>query len=173
MTLYGGWTLGWDSGFDNVNQGNSFLGGISLALLDSVSFTYINTYGNFGSRDGAPGLNADDSYSHSVLFDVSLTDNLNYIFQTDYLRIDNEAAGISEDDLGINQYLILGINDVLSVGQRIEWWKDEGVSYYESTSGVNVKLLDNLVLRPEYRVDWSPGADVDERTFGCDAILTY
>jgi hypothetical protein len=31
VTLYGGWTLGWDTGFDQFNGGNSFLGGASVA----------------------------------------------------------------------------------------------------------------------------------------------
>ncbi|MCA9261550.1 MAG: porin [Planctomycetales bacterium] len=173
MTLYGGWTLGWDTGFDNLNQGNSWLGGFSMNLSDNVTMTYINTYGNFGAIDSAPGFSADDSYSHSLVFDVALTDKLNYVFQTDNVRIKNPGANVLRDDIGINQYLLYRYNDVVSLGQRIEWWKQDGTSYYEATSGVNVKLLDNLVWRPEYRVDWSPGANVDERTFGMDMILTY
>ncbi|MCA9261429.1 MAG: porin [Planctomycetales bacterium] len=173
LTLYGGWTLGWDTGFDNLNQGNSFLGGFSTSLGDNVTFTYINTYGNFGWVDSQNGVNADDSYSHSVVIDVSLTDNLNYIFQTDHLNIDNPGGLVERDTTGINQYLIYSLNDIVSLGQRIEWWKDDGVSHYESTSGVNVKLLSNLVWRPEYRYDWSPAGGYDEKTFGMDMILTY
>jgi hypothetical protein len=169
VTLYGGWTAGWDTGFDSVNSGSNFLGGLSMGLGEFVTFTYMNTYGNFGLR----GDGADDSYSHSVLFDVALTDNLQYVFQSDVLRINNEATGYSEDDFGINQYVFLTLTDTIKLGQRIEWWKDEGVSHYESTSGVNIQLLDNLVFRPEYRVDWAPGTDIDERTFGMDMVLTY
>ena len=126
-----------------------------------------------GEGEAGRGEGADDSYSHSVLFDVALTDNLQYVFQSDVLRINNEATGYSEDDLSINQYVFLTLTDTIKLGQRIEWWKDEGVSHYESTSGVNIKLLDNLVFRPEYRVDWAPGTDIDERTFGMDMVLTY
>ena len=173
ITLYNGWTLGWDTGFDNTNSGNNYLGGIGVDLTDNVSLTYITTYGNFGARDGGQ----DDSYSHSVVIDVNLTDNLNYVFQSDLVGIDpiddNGNAVGSNDQIGINQYLFYSLNDIVSLGGRMEWWKSDGTSYYSATSGVNVKLLDNLVFRPEYRETWAPGADIDEDVVGMDMILTY
>ena len=33
LTLYGGWTLGWDTGFDQYGGGSSFLGGFSQIIL--------------------------------------------------------------------------------------------------------------------------------------------
>lgn len=180
ITLYGGWTLGWDTGFDNLNSGNSLISGFSAGISDAITLTYINTYGNFGARDGG----ADDSYSHSVVVDVALTDSLNYVFQTDMLGIDAVGARnfnpadpttivSANDQVGINQYLIYSYNDILSFGSRIEWWKSDGVSHYGYTSGVNIKLLDNLIMRPEFRQDWVPGLDFDEEIAACDMILTY
>ena len=168
MTLYGGWTAGWDTGFDSLNSGSSFLGGFGADLADAVTLTYICTYGNFGWRDGG----ADDSYSHSVVISAGLTDNLEYVFQTDMVNTD-DSAGVAYDTVGINQYLFYSLNDVVKLGGRAEWWKADGVSYNEVTGGVNVALLDNLVFRPEYRYDWSPGGDIDETTFGMDMILSY
>lgn len=168
ITLYNGWTTGWDTGFDSVNSGSSYLGGIGFEVSDNLSVTYISTYGNFGARDGGD----DNSYSHSVVAQAGLTDNLQYIFQTDYLRTTNPGVTV-EDDFGINQYLILGLNDVFALGTRMEWWKDEGTSHYALTGGVNVQILDNLIWRPEYRQSWSPASDYDEDTFGMDMILTY
>ncbi len=170
MTLYGGWTLGWDTGFDNLNSGNSFLGGFSVGVSDAITMTYINTYGNFGARDGGQ----DDSYSHSMVFDVALTNDLNYVFQTDLVSIDdNNGTVVNNDQVGINQYLIYQYNDILSFGSRIEWWKSDGRSYYGYTSGVNIKLLDNLIVRPEFRQDWVPSLDFDEEIAAMDMILTY
>jgi len=170
MTLYGGWTLGWDTGFDQVNSGNSYLGGFAVNLLDSVSLTVINTYGNFGAIS-APG--ADGDYSHSVVFDVTLTDRVNYVFQTDYLGIQGPGGvGITES-LGVNQYLFYQYNDIISLGTRLEWWRNDSVSNNAITTGVNLKLLDNLVLRPEVRKDWVPATGFDEDMVGCDMILTY
>ncbi len=173
LTLYGGWTLGWDSGFDNLNSGNNFLGGFSASLSDAVTFTYITTYGNFGARDNGDS----NSYAHSTVLDVALTDKLNYVFQSDLVGID--AAGVTANDqVGINQYLFYEFNDVLKFGSRIEWWKSDGQSNYEFTTGVNVKLLDNLVIRPEVRKDWTPAAggtfgNTNRENVACDMILTY
>lgn len=170
MTLYGGWTLGWDTGFDQVNSGNSFLGGFAVNLLDAVSMTYINTYGNFGAISA---VDADSDYSHSLVFDVTLTDRLNYVLQTDYLGIEGAGGvGITES-LGANQYLFWEYNDIVSFGTRLEWWRNDGVSNNALTTGVNIKLLDNLIIRPEARHDWVPSTGFDEGMCGCDMILTY
>lgn len=168
LTLYGGWTLGWDTGYDQLNSGNNFLGGFAYAINDNVTFTYLSTYGNFGWRDGG----SKNSYSHSMVLVASLTDNLQYIAQSD--MIDTSNPGVSEfDTVGLNQYLIYSLNDVVGIGGRLEWWKADGVSFYEATSGLNIKLLDNLVIRPEYRQDWAPGIGLDEDTFLVDGYLTY
>jgi hypothetical protein len=165
LTLYNGWSAGWDTGFTNANGGSNYIGGFSADLTDDVTFTYLNTYGNFGLRDAG----GDDSYSHSIVLNAGLTDRLNYVFQTDYLTTDNT----NEDDIGINQYLIYQYSDIIGLGTRMEWWKNDGVSNYELTTGVNVKLLGNLIMRPEVRKDWVPATGFDEDMAACDVILTY
>jgi hypothetical protein len=168
LTLYGGWALGWDTGFDQLNQGNIAIGGFAYQLAQSVTFTYMNTYGNFGWRDGGD----DNSYSHSMVLSVGLTDNLQYIAQSDV--VDTSNPGVSQyDTVGLNQYLIYKINDLVSTGGRIEWWKADGVSFYEATGGFNFHVHNNLVIRPEIRQDWAPGIGLDEDTALVDAILTY
>lgn len=200
LTLYGGWTLGWDTGFDQVGSGNNWIGGFAIDMLeDSVSLTYINTYGNFGARDSTqwtPGgtnlvaNNPDNSYSHSIVLDVSLTDRLQYVIQSDLVEYDRVSAITpGNDQYGINQYLFYKFNDAVSFGTRMEWWKSDTLfaptplfpeatntdkmSYYELTTGVNVKLLNNLIVRPEVRKDWIPAIDFDQDMFACDMILTY
>ena len=168
LTLFGGWTLGWDTGYTNLNSGNNFLGGFTSNLNDSVTFTYLNTYGNFGWRDGG----SKNSYSHSMVLTADLTDNLQYVAQSDLVRTDN--PGVSQyDTIGLNQYLFYSLNDWLKVGGRAEWWKADGVSFNEVTGGVNIQALSNLVFRPEIRHDWAPGIGLDESTVAIDAILTY
>jgi len=164
VTLYGGWTAGWDTGFDQVASGSSFLGGIGLQLSDALNVTYATSSGNFGARSGGA-----DGYMHSMVFNVNLTENLNYILQGDMLRI--RATG--EDDLGINQYLIWSVSDRFGIGGRAEWWKDEGVSHYSATGGVNIRPCADIVLRPEVRQNWVPGLGVDETILGIDTIVTY
>lgn len=165
VTLYGGWTAGWDTGFDQVNGGSNFLGGISTAVGDNATFTYITTIGDFGARSAAAG--SSSGYSHSLLFDVALDDTLNLVVQSDLVRTGND------DDVGINTYLIKSLNDKLGIGVRSEWWKNEGVSQYAVTGGVNIKPMDNLVIRPEIRHDWDDPTRGSETTFGIDAIVTF
>jgi hypothetical protein len=168
LTIYNGWALGWDTGFDQLNSGNIYIGGFTAALADDISFTYLSTYGNFGWRDGGD----ENSYSHSMVLTVGLTDNLQYIAQSDNLRTDN--PGVSQfDTVGLNQYLIYKFNDFVSAGGRYEWWKADGTSFNQVTGGFNFHLLSNLILRPEMRQDWAPGAGIDEDTFLVDMILTY
>jgi len=180
LTGYAGWTLGWDTGFDQLDGagGSSWLGGLSYTINDSASITYISTAGNFGWR-------GDDAYSHSIVFDTALTDNLNYVAQSDLVRVDSTG----EDNVGLNQYLLYSVNDCLGFGTRVEWWKGDvltgyaphggvlpaagSLSYYAATFGANIRPSANVVIRPEVRFDWSPAADYDESYFGVDAIFTF
>ncbi len=159
LTLYGGWTAGWDTGFDRRDGGSNFLGGFSTSLTDDVKLTYINTAGNLGWRG--------DGYSHSIVIDTTLTEKWNYVFQSDVLRADEF------DTVGINQYLFYTINDQIKAGTRVEWWKADGVSHQGASWGVNVTPLENLVFRPEVRHDWSPGANIDQTSFGVDAVYSF
>ena len=176
LEVYGGWTAGWDTGFDVNDGGSNFLGGFSASLTDDLSLTYITTIGDFGFL-------GDDGYSHSVVLDATLTDRLNYVFQTDYLDV-NSTGQLS---YGINQYLFYTINDCLAAGARVEWWKynpnvagESMVSLYEATFGVNFRPHSNLVIRPEIRDNWAPSSkaamnngDVNTSIFGVDVIATY
>ena len=171
-SVYAGWTAGWDTGFDSLNGGSNFLGGFSTPLTDDITFTYMTTAGDFGWRN--------NGYSHSLVFDATLTDDLNYVLQSDLVDTNSPArasqsafAGPGEE-LGINQYLFYTVDDNVKVGTRVEWWKRDGNSQYAATFGVNVKPMDNVIIRPEYRHDWSvPGGIGTASTFGVDAILTY
>lgn len=166
MTVYGGWTLGWDTGFEQFQGGSSFLGGVSLPLMQDVMLTYIATAGDLGWR-------GDNGYSHSVVMDVTLTENLNYVLQSDMVDADTGGAVANDDSVGINNYLLYTVNDWLRTGSRMEWWKGDGESHYGMTSGLNVLLADNLIWRPEYRHQWSPANGTRQSIFGMDMILTY
>lgn len=184
LTIYGGWTLGWDTGFNQFDQfgqkGNSFLGGYSFGIGDNVTFTHIITAGDFGW--------IGDGYSQSIVIDVALSDKLNYVFQSDLLNSDNRVTDMNGDligftngneTVGINQYLIYSLNDCVGIGGRAEWWKSNGDSVYAITGGVNYRPTPNLVVRPEVRYQWNPGvndAGIDsegDTIFGIDAILTF
>lgn len=171
VTVYSGWTLGWDSGFDSAaNDGSAYLGGLGIGLTDNISATWMCTAGKFG---GFAGATRGDGYMQSFVVDVTLLDNLNYIFQSDYL--DND---IGEEDYGVNQYLIYWLNDCVGAGTRMEWWRDGtagggNISHYEWTNGLNVRPMANLNFRPEIRYEWSPGLNRDEWIGAIDTYFVF
>ena len=165
LTFYGGWTLGWDTGFDQFAGGSNFIGGVSVEATDWLTLTYATTIGDFGMR-------GDDGYMHSLVGTVQLTDNMQYVVQSDYLSVNPIGATFS-DSIGVNQYLFYWFNDCLGWGNRLEWWKADGLSRWEATTGLNIKAHANWVFRPEIRYDWHPGTDFDQWTFGVDSYVTW
>ncbi|MFT4559501.1 MAG: hypothetical protein ACI92S_004892, partial [Planctomycetaceae bacterium] len=183
--VYAGWTAGWDTGFQQQNDGSNFLGGFSTSLSDDVSFTYITSAGNFGA--------IGDGYAHSAVLDWQIDDRLNYVLHHDLLQSDGgNAASIQNNDVvAINQYLIYQVSDCVGVGGRAEWWKSNGTSVYALTGGLNIKPHSQITIRPEVKYDWSPGGQVaadgnlgnnlapnvlngsEETTFSVDVILTF
>ncbi|WP_437226409.1 outer membrane beta-barrel protein [Planctomicrobium sp. SH661] len=151
VTLYGGYTFGWDTGFDQLNGGSSFLGGASVGVTDDVTVTYICTAGNLGW--------IGNGYSHSIVIDYVINDRWEYVFQSDLDAINNSPnnAGQQYNALGVNQYLFYTINDNTKAGARVEWWKANGVSMQEMAYGINYRPMANLLLRPEVRYNWANG----------------
>lgn len=174
VTVHGGWTAGWDTGFDSFNGGSNFLGGIGLPVAADVTFTYTLTAGNMGLRG--------EGYSHSLVFDWEISDKWEYVFQSDLVSLEADAvnAGVFNNQVGVNQYLFYTINDRLKLGSRIEWWQtDSNENRYEWTCGVNIRPHANLVFRPEVRYDWGNAVLVPNQhggeitTFNIDAIVTF
>jgi hypothetical protein len=178
VTYYMGWTLGWDTGFDQFGHGSNFIGGATLQLADSVKYTYLCTAGDLGWRG--------DGYSHSNVIDFSLSSKWEYIFQSDYLDTTTTTAANEGLAYGINQYLFYTINDCWKWGTRCEWFKTNQfgptTSFYETATGLNYKASANLIVRPEVKWNWGNeaafeavnGANTFNNTlFGVDAIYTF
>jgi hypothetical protein len=175
LTWYSGWTLGWDTGFDELNGSNSYLGGFRFELLDFLSASYTTSFGDFGRRGSG--------YAHSVVLSTQLPNQWAYVLQSDVLRVGDE------DNVGVNQYLFYDLSPRIGLGARLEWWKGDRVtgyapygstlpgsgsfSYYGATFGANFRIGSNLVVRPESRLDWSPGLDYSRGTGAIDMVLSY
>nr|WP_231603637.1 outer membrane beta-barrel protein [Neorhodopirellula pilleata] len=200
LTVWGGYSLGWDSGFED--NGDAYLGGASLGLTDNITAIYASTFGRFNERQGT-AEGAETGYMHSLIFDVTLSDKLQYIFQNDVLETDLANGDIGRSTVGINQYLLYSINDCLAIGSRFEWWhvdsnsvglggvtgapSADDVDVYALTFGLNYKPHSNVVMRPEIRWDWvdtSAAAlaatpisledrDDSQFTFGMDTIFLF
>ena len=140
---------------------------MAWSIADDAKVTYISTAGNLGAR-GASG------YTHSIVIDLQLTERLQYVCQSDWVNIQADAVnnGASNDQIGVNQYAFYSWNDCLKFGVRGEWWKSDGVSYYEVTGGINWFPIANLAIRPEVRYDFQPETR-RLTTFGVDAYVTW
>ncbi|NUQ64322.1 MAG: porin [Pirellulales bacterium] len=178
IEVYAGWTLGWDTGFERLDGGSNWLGGVAVQLAERLKMTYMSTAGDLGWRG--------EGYSHSLIFDWTISDRWHYVFESDMIASNGIVAvedgveifqpGISDDQIGINQYLFYTISPKLAAGVRAEWWKSDGVSFNEVTYGVNLKPHPNFVVRPEVRHQWCPTDEFDfeDRTvFGIDGYVTF
>ncbi len=179
LTLHGGWTAGWDTGFTR-NHGSSFLGGASVQVTDEISATYIVTAGDFGG--GAAGSDTN-GYSHSIVVEVDLTDKLKWVIQSDHVDNAKFVDADPDDDVdgskvsGINGYLFFDVNDMLGLGARVEYFDSDARSgdVFASTIGANVRVAANLTIRPELRYErFSPNfAGRDQLLFAIDAVMTF
>jgi hypothetical protein len=184
LQVLGGWTLGLDTGFDRFQGGSSWLGGFIYTLSESTTLTYMSTVGNFGLRgDGA---------INSAILSQTWSDKWQTVHQFDILGTNGasdlgydfgNATATADNSTGLINYAFYTINDKVKAGARQEWYKADGTSYNTVTYGVNVTPIEKLVIRPEVRHMWAPGATgaggaghdalFNETVFGVDAILTY
>ncbi len=196
IDIFGGYVLGWDSGFDD--NGDAVIGGSSVQLTDDVNVTSTFVAGRFNDRVGR----SERGFMSSTVAQVQLTEKLSYVFQTDLLDTEDAAGDTDRKTFDINQYLFRTINDYVQLGGRFEWWQVQADSsgfglptdapgdydIYAMTLGMNVKPHANVTVRPEIRWDWVYGdktqlaaADfqllednaTDQTTFGIDTIITY
>jgi hypothetical protein len=180
LQLLGGWTAGWDTGFDQFNDGSNFVGGFIYTVSDDSTFTYLNAIGNFGARG--------DGNIHSFILTKAWSEKLTGVTQFDVLSTNAgtnfETTGLADNSTGLINYAFYQLTDNLKAGSRLEWYKADGTSYHTWTLGVNVTPMERLVIRPEVRKMWSPGATnsaaapghddlFNETVFGVDAIITY
>ncbi len=177
VTLTGGWTQGWDTGFTR-NGGSSLVLAADLQLTRKLAFSYAATIGDFG-YDSPFGAGSDSNgYAHSLLLTYDLTNRWKYVIESDFM--DNDRwLGSTKDAIGISQYLMYELNDCWAIGARYEWFKFgalRGTTEYNSlTLGVNYRPMSNVVIRPEIR--WNDYDNVlplrDTSLLGIDAVITY
>ena len=179
-TLIGGWNLG-NQTFEDNNNFVDFLGGLKWHSTDN------KTGLSFEISTGADDPANDNIYLYAFVFRRELTKNLLYVAQ-------HNMGGQEHGDLrtggyanwyGLDQYLIYTINSQLSIGSRVEWFRDddgarvEGIgnlnlgwdgkpgfrgTFSEATFGLNWRPGSNLVVRPEARWDFYSGTrNIDDQ----------
>ena len=190
VSVTGGWTLGWDSGFNNANDASTFLGAASWTSCDeSLNVIYSVVAGDFGSGDVG---NQGDIYMHSIVASYQVNECVEYVFQSDYGN--NELAGVNTEWFGVNQYLFYTLSDCYKLGVRFEWFDDDdgarvanedagynGGDYYALSAGLNYTPNCNVIIRPEVRYDWFKGGGTpfgngnrgEMFFYGMDFIVLY
>ncbi|MCA9270051.1 MAG: porin [Planctomycetales bacterium] len=198
VTLWGGWTNGWDAYYGNHLQASTFLGGASYAISDSQTLTWACTVGDYGDGTARNGVasNSGNIYMQSVVYDWQINECMEYVFQSDYGRNWDRTAGpTSAEWYGINQYFFYTLSSCYKAGLRLEWFDDAdgarvlgstgSTNYYSITAGLNYTPNANIIIRPEVRYDWANGStpfnpnaagvgtDADCMYYGADFILIY
>ena len=196
LTLWAGLVNGWDK-FDALSNQTSFLGGFKWTPdHEQYNFTFAFITGD---EDGSASV-VGNRTMYSSVFDYTVSDNLQYVFQHDYGWQSNVMGGGSDAEwYSVNQYLFYTINDCWKAGARFEWFRDDdgfrvaGVrpgnpntgpfvgDFYEFTLGLNWTPCNNLVVRPEIRWDWFEGTGLpyndgisdDQFTAAFDMILHW
>jgi len=187
-TFYAGYTFGWDSGFSNGNDGATFLGGVTWSPSEYFSVTYATSIGDPGDDP----IGSSDTYLQSIVFDTQLTDNLEWVLQSDF---QNRQSAVSDGrSFGLVNYLFYTWDDYTSFGFRYEWFRDgrglaglAGASenFHAFTLGLNRRITDRFMVRPEVRFDFADrdagfageafdrGTENTQFTFGSQAIWTF
>ncbi len=195
VTFYGGWTDGWDEGFEGRDHGSTFLGGVSINLSDKDTLAWYVSAGYLGDGAAFPGAASGDLYYNCIIYTHKFNDKLSYVFEHD-LGSNYDLAFAGEDNqwYEINNYLIYKLNDCWSVAARAEWFQDpQGArvnpgsrgDYTALTAGLNWKPHANVTIRPEIRYDnfdafpgtttlpFNNGHASYQLSGGFDAIFTF
>jgi hypothetical protein len=177
-TLYGGYVMGWDSGFED--NGDAFLGGYSVDLSDRFNVTNQYVIGRFGE-----GAANEVGFMTSSIYTTQLSDALTHVLWIDFLDTDTAVnRAVERETLSATNYLLVSLSDNLTWGNRFEWYNidDQAGGHndvYQLTTGLNIGMGENLLFRPEVRWDWDKDGVIgnelgqSQTTVGGDMVLTF
>ncbi len=161
LTVTAGAVRGWDNLSDSSDGNLSFLGGVTYAPNDDTTAVFSLITGNEGTGRNQTGYSAVVTHAFS--------DDFTYVLQHDLGRVASADSGSGAQWYSIANYFIEKITDKISIGERVEWFRDDdgarvvglrsgagGVpaNYFEVSLGANVEVLSNLMFRPEIRFDY-------------------
>lgn len=187
LTLTCGWALGWDTGFDQNQGGNIFVGGFTDKVTDDMTFVWMTTAGNLGWY-----TSGENGWTNHFVGIADLSENTQYVIQSDIVNTKGSSTDNTFDihTIGASNYLFHTLNDCWKLGGRIEWYKSNNyaflpgpeTSFYDVTAGVNYRPLANVVIRPEIRYDWTPSSTTidaaspsfyNQWSFTIDGVFTF
>jgi hypothetical protein len=150
---------GWDNSSD---EGKSKSLGASVTVTPVAPVSLIFNVMNGREADAVAGTEPN-----RFLFDwvgtVKATEKLTFTVNTDYATEGNAFAGGKDAKwYGIASYAKYDFTKLFSLSGRAEYFRDsQGVrtgtaqALKEVTITPEIRVMDNLIVRPEYRHDWS------------------
>jgi hypothetical protein len=203
-----GVTRGWDNWEDDAENELSIMVGLSFDFEETSFGLNVHTGPDHLGMDnfGTPTVNEVTIATMTIA--RQLTEKSRWTMDVDLGHGDSMTASSVTGGLtgarwyGITNAFIHDFGPKLSLGMRVEWFRDQdnsrilpgafseqvtGGNYVNVTMGANYRHSDRLTLRPEARWDWSdtkssdlnvPGAfgdftENDQFTLSLDAIFTY
>jgi hypothetical protein len=161
---------GWDSATDN-NKAKTYGVGLAVTPMDPLQFNFNFIYGP---------EQANNTSNNRLLFDwvgaFKATKNLTFMANFDYGHEEKDPLNSARDSewYGVAGYAKYDFTDFFSTALRAEYFKDpDGVrtgiaqELKEITLTADFKVAKNLLVRPEYRHDWSTqnAFDSENKTF--------
>ena len=149
---------GWDVADDN-NKGKTFGASFAVAPIEPLALTFNFMYGP---------EQANNTSNNRFIFDwigaFKATKNLTFMANVDYAYEERDPlnSGRNSEWYGVAGYAKYDFTDFISTSIRVEYFNDkDGVrtgiaqELKEITLTVDFKVAKNLLVRPEYRHDWS------------------
>lgn len=164
-TFLVGVTSGWDTGFNQNNDGFTLITGTRHRFNENAQVYFGGSLGDTGYRG--------TGQMFSGVADLRLTENVRYVGQLNSLNLQDNQ------EFGFVNYLFRDISCCFGLGARLEWWKSDQLfndtkSTWEFTMGANYKPNANIVFRPEVRWDWGAAAiDPGATIAGFDIVMLY
>jgi hypothetical protein len=161
---------GWDVADDN-NKGKTFGASFAVAPIEPLALTFNFMYGP---------EQANNTSNNRFIFDwigaFKATKNLTFMANVDYAYEERDPlnSGRNSEWYGVAGYAKYDFTDFISTSIRVEYFNDkDGVrtgiaqELKEITLTVDFKVAKNLLVRPEYRHDWSTqnAFDSEQKTF--------
>ncbi len=152
---------GWDNSEDN-NKAKTFGLGVGLTPVEQLTMNFNLMYGP--EKD-------NNTHDNRFLLDwvgtIKPIKNLSFILNYDYAKEENKDAEDSKWD-GLAGIVKYNFNVAYSLSLRSEYFNDKQGArtgtvqkLKEVTLTPEIRLAQGLVLRPEYRHDWSDKAVFD------------
>jgi Putative beta-barrel porin-2, OmpL-like. bbp2 len=151
------------NGWDNFNdEGNSKTLGLSVSVTPADQFSAVVNLMNGREADLQTGIESNRFLSDTILT-LKPVKNLTFVVNTDYATQSGSALdGGDVKWYGVAGYVKYDFSDLFSSTVRAEYFKDpDGArtltaqTAKEITLTPEFRVAKNLIVRPEYRHDWS------------------